>query len=63
MYQVEIVWNREFHYISYGTPFKKLEDAKNYAKYSKDMRDGARVKKAQIINVETGEIIFQNYQI
>jgi hypothetical protein len=64
MYQVEIVWNREFTYIPFGKEWETIEEAKKFARSMKDSGDGARVKKAQIIDLESnGEIVVQNHEI
>jgi hypothetical protein len=54
MYQVEIIWNREFHYVPYSTPKNTMGEARELAKSLMNSGDGARVKKARIINAETG---------
>ncbi len=63
MYQVQIIWNRGFHWVSFGKPFTILDDAKNYATELINMGDGARVKKAQVINLETDELVLKSHQI
>ena len=62
-YQVELVWNRSFSLVPYGEPKETLEEAIHLAKALKNMGDGARVKKAQVINIETGEVIKKSYEI
>jgi hypothetical protein len=57
MYQVELVWNREFHYVPYGDPLETINEARKYASDLRNMGDGARVKKTQIRDEDTGEIV------
>lgn len=49
MYQVQLVWNREFHFVDYGNPHKTLDEAIAFAKAMENSGDGARVKKTQIV--------------
>lgn len=51
-YQVEIKWNREFHFVRFGAPFNSKHDAVAKAKSLLDMGDGARVKAARVINTK-----------
>lgn len=57
MYQVEIVWNREFRFVPFGKDHDNLKDAKAFAKEMVNSGDGARVKKAHVIDLETGEVM------
>lgn len=50
MYQIQLVWNREFHWSNYLKPFENFEKAKEAAIEIRDSGDGARVKKVQILN-------------
>ena len=63
MYRVEIVWNREFNWVPFGDMFTEIELAKAFASDMKNSGDGARVKKARVVNTETDEVELQNYQI
>lgn len=58
MYQVELIWNREFHFVNYGSTHKTKEDAIAFAKTIRDSGDGARVKKVRIFSEETNEIVW-----
>ncbi len=49
-FQVELVWNREFHFVCNGQPHAKLDDAIAYAKALEAMGDGERVKKTRIVD-------------
>ena len=62
MYQVELVWNREFHFVPYGNPFNDIEVAKKYARSLLNMGDGERVKKCQIVDDE-GKVVVPSHQI
>lgn len=63
MYQVEIVWNREFSFIPFGKEYETIEEAKKFAKIMLNSGDGARVKKAQILDLDTGEIVVHSHEI
>jgi len=63
MYQVEVVWNREFRFVPFGKEHETIEAAKKYAVDIIDSGDGARVKKAQVIDLETGEVAVESYKI
>lgn len=59
-YRTEIVWNREFDW----TPVKHLDtldEAKKLANIYLDSGDGARVKKARVVNNETDEVEWPKY--
>lgn len=57
MYQVELVWNREFDFVPYGEPHDDLDVAIKSAKSIENSGDGARVKKTQIVDDE-GDIVW-----
>lgn len=58
MYTIEIVWNRENSW-SYWATRDDLQSAKNSAISIRDSGDGARVKKARVINTETDKIVWE----
>lgn len=49
-YQVELIWNREFHFVPYGPLHENLKSAIKYAEALKDMGDGKRVKETRIVD-------------
>lgn len=49
-YQVELIWNREFHFVPYGPLHTDLKSAIKYAEALKDMGDGERVKETRIVD-------------
>jgi hypothetical protein len=55
-YAVEIVWNREFNW-TWWKSYSSIEEAKSAANDALDMGDGARVKKARVIDCETGKVV------
>lgn len=57
MYQVELVWNREFDWVPFGKPKKTLKEAGAYAEALKGMGDGARVKKTRVVD-ENGTVVW-----
>lgn len=50
MFQVELVWNREFHFILYGGSYLDIKSAIKFAKEMEMSGDGARVKKTRVVN-------------
>lgn len=62
-YQVELVWNREFNFVPYGKEHEDLEEARKYAYSLLYMGDGARVKKARVIDLNTGEVVLQSHEL
>lgn len=62
MYQVELVWNREFNFIPYGPTHDLLEEAIKYAKQLEEMGNGERVKKTRIIDDE-GAVRWMNGRV
>lgn len=60
MYQVELVWNREFHYVPYGKPKETLKKAISFGEDIQNSGDGARVKKFKVLD-EEGEIVYPEY--
>lgn len=61
MFQVEVKWNREFHFVPYGTPYSDLKLAKAKVEFMKDMSDGEAVKDARVVNAE-GEVVYPVYK-
>ena len=57
MYQIELVWNREFNFVPYGKPRESLDETISYLRVLEDMGDGARIKKSRILN-EDGEVVY-----
>jgi hypothetical protein len=49
-YRIELVWNREFDWVSYGRLHDTLEEAKASAISIRDSGDGARVKKVRVLD-------------
>ncbi len=56
-YQVELVWNREFHFVTHGAPHATIEAAITYAKSMENIGDGASVKKTQVVD-EDGKVVW-----
>jgi len=52
MFQVELVWNREFHFVAFGEPFETIEQAIEFARKTENMGDGESVKKTRVLNAE-----------
>lgn len=50
MFQVELVWNREFDFVPFGEPHDDIKSAIKFAKETENMGDGARVKKTRIVD-------------
>lgn len=62
MFQVELVWNREFHFVPFGDPQPDLNAAIIKARHIENSGDGARVKKTRIVNAE-GQTVWQYGQL
>lgn len=56
-YQVELVWNREHHYVPHGAPRTTLKEAIAYARELEEMGDGERVKKTHILDAD-GRVVW-----
>lgn len=56
-FQVELVWNREFHFVPYGNPHETLEQAIYSARDIENSGDGARVKKSRVLD-SNGEVVW-----
>ena len=61
MYQVELVWNREFHFVPFGKPQDTIEKAKALGEDISNSGDGACVKKYRVVDQE-GNIVYPNYK-
>lgn len=59
MFQVELVWNREFDFVPHGKPHEDIAVAIKYAQSLENMGDGACVKKTRVVN-QDGKIVFQH---
>lgn len=56
-FQIEVVWNREFAWTSYGPLHTQLGKAIKLLKLLEDSGDGERVKKSRIVT-STGTIVY-----
>ena len=61
-FQIELVWNREFHWSKFGDPKATLEEAKQSGESITNSGDGARVKKYRVINLDTGMEVWDGYK-
>lgn len=57
VYQVELVWNREFNFVPYGNHHATIEKAINYAQQLENMGDGEAVKKTRVVD-NNGKIVW-----
>lgn len=57
MFQVELVWNREFSFVPYGELHDTLDQAIEFAKKMENMGDGESVKKTRVVDTE-GNIVW-----
>jgi len=62
-FRVELVWNGEFDWSHFGEDYDDLELARQAALSIRDSGDGARVKKARIVDNETDEVVIDAYQL
>jgi hypothetical protein len=51
-FQVQLVWNREFHFVNYSQPHETIELAIAAAKSIENSGDGARVKKTRVVDAD-----------
>ncbi len=58
-YQVELVWNREFHFVPYGATCADLNTAILTAQAVENMGDGSAVKKTRIVDTASGKVVWQ----
>ena len=58
-YQIEVMWNREFHFVSWGNPREDLKQARMMARNLELSGDGARVKAVRITD-EDGRVMLMN---
>jgi hypothetical protein len=61
-YFVELMWNREFHFVNHGGPFVTLDGAIACTKTMENMGDGECVKKTRIVD-DYGRVVFENGQV
>lgn len=61
-YQIELVWNREFHWSNYCDALQDLEHAKRVAVSVLESGDGARVKKVRIVDTATGDVVWNQWE-
>lgn len=57
MFQVELIWNREFNFVPYGNPFQSLEKAIEYSEVLENMGGGERVKSTRIVD-QDGVVVY-----
>lgn len=57
-YYVEVVWNREFDFVRYGDGHVKKAQAVAACREAENSGDGARVKKARVVNDRTSKVVF-----
>ena len=50
MYRIELIWNREFHWYSFGKLHDTIESAIKSAISIRDSGDGMRVKKVRVLD-------------
>ena len=58
MFYVELVWNREFHFVQYGEGHQDLESAIKLADRMADMSNGECVKETRVVD-EDGKVVFE----
>lgn len=57
-YQVELVWNREFHFVPHGAPHTTINAAAQAARWIENSGDGERVKETRVVDAETGKVVW-----
>lgn len=58
-FYVEVVWNREFHFVPFGASHSDLDVAIKAARAAENMGDGAEVKKARVVD-SNGAVVWQH---
>jgi len=56
-FQVELVWNREFHFVPCGKEHDSIDEAILLAREMENSGDGERVKKTRVVN-EHGKVVW-----
>lgn len=56
-YRVQLIWNREFNFVTYGQHFSDLGEAIEYSEALKDMGDGACVKETRVVD-QDGKVVY-----
>lgn len=59
IYQIMLIWNREFHWVDYAKPYEDLSLAILSAKSIRDSGDGARVKNVKIIDNTSDKVVWR----
>lgn len=57
MFQVELVWNREFDFVPHGEPRADLDQAIAFARAMENCGDGAMVKKTRVV-ADDGTVVW-----
>jgi hypothetical protein len=64
LYQMEVVWNREFDFIPFGRQSSSVEDVIAAARQLENSGDGARVKLRATVGAMTPrQVLLDNYQM
>lgn len=58
-YQIEIMWNREFHFRPHGQLWTDLERCIAQVQWLESAGDGCAVKNSRIVEPETGRVVWQ----
>jgi hypothetical protein len=58
MFQIELVWNREFDFTPYGRASHDLDEAIRDARALENMGDGEAVKKTRVVD-EDGNVVWE----
>lgn len=62
LFQIELIWNREFDWCAFSGLFGSLKDAVKLAEEIRDSGDGARVKKIRVVEVRTDKVVWNGYK-
>lgn len=57
-FQVELIWNREFHWVVFKS-MDDLEEAKKLADTMAESGDGARVKAVRVLEINTDKVLYR----
>jgi len=58
-YQVQLVWNREFEFVTVGRVYEDIPAAIAHAEKLQNMGDGERVKKTRVVD-QNQRVVWQH---
>lgn len=62
MFNLEVVWNREFNFVRFGKSYSSIDEAKAAGENITNSGDGARVKKYRVVNTDSDDVVYPVYK-